>query len=157
MAEPNDFVGWDYTSSSSSSSATQTSSSSAVPDGLAHHTVTRGTLRAMVQADLAENKKQAKERAVKAEAEERAPQCTDAKGDDGWYRNRPRKCVGGACVPALLTQRGRQKLFCVWGAKVWKRQEVCVYVICLGNGGPYDMEGFQKCLHPLKVLAKAYV
>ena len=28
---------------------------------------------------------------------------------------------------------------------------------CLGNGGPYDMEGFQKCLHPLKVLAKAYV
>ena len=31
----------------------------------------------------------------------------------------------------------------------------CTY--CLGHGGPYDMEGFQKCLHPLKVLAKAYV
>ena len=36
----------------------------------------------------------------------------------------------------------------------------CMYLVgmyCLGNGGPYDMEGFQKCLHPLKVLAKAYV
>ena len=31
------------------------------------------------------------------------------------------------------------------------------HMYCLGNGGPYDMEGFQKCLHPLKVLAKAYV
>ena len=31
------------------------------------------------------------------------------------------------------------------------------FIYCLGNGGPYDMEGFHKCLHPLNVLAKAYV
>ena len=46
------------------------------------------------------------------------------------------------------TGAGMRAVFSTRNATVVCKPSVC---------GPYDMEGFQKCLHPLKVLAKAYV
>ena len=61
---------------------------------------------------------------------------------------------------AMLMRIGTQAWVTRW--PFWQLQLSVVsglrrLTLCLGNGGPYDMEGFQKCLHPLKVLATAYI